>query len=645
MNTSHLATYQCNCSSPQVMLCLQCIDIHFDESGEHAVTRIAKSLHSRQDSNPPPEQIGIQLCQMCTNVPATDFCCCRFPVPLLCKTCQGQHWKRNTEAVHNFLPISFSKRIKSSGDIAQISQYLSYLTKAKKYLMEVIRRITTCQDALKVKQKLILKLVNDAFKYQLDDLDKLKATMTSGVNRAAEAVREFLMDDKAPQDPFISIFWYYTRLKDQKILELFDFMTIDEKPDVERLMGVRWKSKVDPLGRISDAYIYQNKQKMSPQIRACSQKLFNFLYTTNVPKSLLYALENHLGVLYNQQKSIEMVSMVCENLMAYIQEAELMGPIGDLIVETIGLLLRSGFTTPELKDTGNLEYFLTRKHRLPIELSILVADSRRPPINLLAEVRPDLIALFDCESKEWTKSVELNRHLNVSNFSATCFLRNGHVFACGGNPGGVSVMDTYDVDIETGVVGKLADMKTARHGHGVLAYYNVVFVFGGYNTTTIAALSTCEKYVFRISDWIPLKHEMITAHSWFNPAIYRHLVYICGGNQVVSCEVFDPSTEKFTGLPMVLPDVGNTRSVISNDQLIVLSWNKICRLNLANEETEFTIGTHFTYATWGAMSPIVSGPEVLFVAFNNGAVRCVSVSTGQKVREDLTCPFLPSLGS
>lgn len=642
MNTSHPATYQCSCSNPSVTLCLQCIDTHFDEPGDHTLTRIVRPQGSKRDSDPPViavEPSGVTLCQMCNGLPATDFCCCRFPVALLCKTCQGQHWKRNTEAVHNFVPISFSKKITCSGDIAQLSQYLSYLSKGKKYLIEVIRRITSCQDALKVKHKQMLKIMNDVFKNQLDELEKLKVTMTNGVNRASESVREFLMDAQAPQDPFTSVFWYYTRLKDPKILELFDFNTLDEKPDIERIMGVNWKSKLDTSGQISESYIYQNKQKILPQVRSCAHNLLSFLYSTSVSRSLLYSFENHLGVLYHQQKSQEMVTRLCNNMLAYVQEAELMGPIGDLITDTITLLLRSGFTTAELKETSNLEYFLTRQHRLPIELSTLIADTRKRPLNLLVEVRTDLVAIYDCANKAWTKKVELNRTINVSNFSATGFLSNGHLLVCGGNPSGVSIADAYDIDLETGAVAKLDDMKTPRHGHGILAYFNVVYVFGGYDT---ASLGVCEKYVFRISDWLPLKNQMITARSWFNPALYKHLVYLCGGNQVVQCEVFDPSTETFSALPMLVPDPGNTRTVVANDHLIIVTWNKICRLNLAKEEKEFVVASHWTYATWGAMSPLVLGPELFFVAFNNGAIRAVSLSTGQKVREDTLCPFLPN---
>ena len=642
MNTSHPAAYQCSCCNPPVPLCLQCVDTHFDEPGSHALTRMPRQQGVKRDADPPViavEPSGVTLCQMCNGVPATDFCCCRFPVALLCKTCQGLHWKRNTEAVHTFVPISFSKKITCSGDIAQLSQFISYLSKGKKYIIEVIRRITSCQDALKVKHKQMLKIMNDVFKNQIDELEKLKVTMTNGVNRSSEAVREFLMDQQAPQDPFTSVFWYYTRLKDPKILELFDFTILDEKPDIERIMGVNWKSKLDTQGQISESYIYQNKQKMSPHVRACAHNLLNFLYTTSVPRPLLYAFENHLGVLFQQQKSQELVARLCDNFLAYVQEAELMGPIGDLITDTITLLLRSGFTAAELKETNNLEYFLTREHRLPIELSTLVADSRKKQQNMLAEVRTDMIALYDCASKAWTKKVDLIRNINVSNFSATCFQNNGHLMVCGGNPSGTSIADAYDIDPDSGAVVKLDDMKTPRHGHGILAYFSVIFVFGGYDT---ASLATCEKYVLRISDWLPLKNQMITARSWFNPALCKHLVYLCGGNQVVACESFDPSTETFTPLPMVVPDPGNTRTVIANDNLIVVTWNKICRLNLAKQETEFTVASHWTYATWGAMSPLVLGPELFFVAFNNGAIRCVSLSTGQKVRDDTLCPFLPN---
>ena len=633
MNATHAAIYQCGCSNVPVPLCLQCIEPHFEEIGDHCVTKLARPSTAPAGDR---AQTASGMCQMCSGVPATDFCCCRFPVAMLCKSCQGVHWKRNTEAVHNFVPITYVKKITCREDIAQLSQYIAYLAKAKKILIDVVRRITACQDALKVKHKQMLKVINDCYKVQLDDLEKLKLVMTAGVTRASEGVKEYLMDVEAPSDGFSSVFWYFSRLKDPKTLELFDFTIVDEKPELERLMGVNWKSRVDLTGKVSDSYIYQNKQKMFPIVRVNSTNILNFLYGTTIPRPLIYAFENHLGLLMQMQKSPEMVTTLCENMISYIQEAELTGPTSELICDTITLLLRTGFTNGELKEVSNLEYFLTRKHRLPIELSTLVIDSRKTQKPTLAEIRPDSFGVFDCNSKEWVRKVELSRLILVSNFSATTFLPNGHILACGGNPDGVSIADAYDIEPENGSVTKLSDMKTPRHGHGLIAYYNFTYVFGGYDTTSI---QTCEKFLFRVTEWLPVPNNMITARSWFNPCLHKHLIYLCGGNQVVESEIFDPSTETFSPMIPKLPDPGNTRTVVVGDTLIVLSWNKISKLNLAKNETEFSVQSHWTYATWGAMSPLVVGPEVMFVAFNNGAIRCISLSTGQKVREDLNCPY------
>jgi len=357
------------------------------------------------------------------------------------------------------------------------------------------------------------------------------------------------------------------------------------------------------------------------------------LSRTRVSEEAVGSLEALLHRLMGETELMEEAYLLCNNFAAYIREAPICSKTDEQITEIILRLEKCSFDTNELKDTSSLPYLLTRPNRLPLDLKALLPDSTSQLLidakPMLMEVRPDHIRLFNCSTSTWSKKIVLNTTIRVDHRSSALVLPNTHIFICGGSGGSEWLQDAYEIDALSGVAGQLRSMLGKRGRHGLVLYYNWVYVFGGWNG---AAMRNSERYSLLKETWETIS-DMINPRDSLTPAIYKHIAYLCGGSSTIECESFDFALGKFSPLGFILPETGYIRSIVLGTDLLLLSDSKMTRRSLISEGVcqEFS---HPGYRANGSMSPIVLNTDIWCLTYSaNGAALCICGGTGELLKE------------
>lgn len=120
----------------------------------------------------------------------------------------------------------------------------------------------------------------------------------------------------------------------------------------------------------------------------------------------------------------------------------------------------------------------------------------------------------------------------------------------------------------------------------------------------------------------------------FTPCQHRDLVYLCGGMNP-SIETYSPAVGNFTLLPYKLPQEveakWKTCAVAANEQLVVLSYSHIWKLDLRDPQKAPETAEKPISDVWSRCPPALYG-GVLLILSGTGAVG-LSLETGAVVRE------------
>jgi hypothetical protein len=323
------------------------------------------------------------------------------------------------------------------------------------------------------------------------------------------------------------------------------------------------------------------------------------------------------------------------NLLLYLQEPATARTLA-AVSRLSQLLLTAPFTALAQKDPASLAYILTQQTLIPADLESLAACSGAASPALIPEVRPDHIRLFSCDSLSWGKRILLrSAPLRVSNWSASVLLKSGEVLVCGGHEPQYTA-DTHRVEVETGVVEKLGDMKGPLSCHGLVQYLGWVYSFGGY--LDLCTLPRAERLSLSQGQWHSLP-PMLTARRCFNPVLISHLIYLCGGADTHLCELFDPCTEEYTPLPFALPEDYDTRVVVQSNCLLALGSRMMTKIDLRNWEVGTELHSnriqqrrHEEYRTYGVAPACWQGDKVWFSIWEDSSALMVSAETGEPMR-------------
>lgn len=577
-------------------------------------------------------------CDSCNRQAAEDFCCCNFPVPSLCKACQMKHIQKNSSEAHYFLPIALKSKVSNRKAAGQLCLFLVNLNTAKTHLQSTTTRITACQEALQERRRQLELDLAQCVETQIQELETLKEVIKAGANRGAEQAKESLLETVPPGGGLASLLWHCARAQDFRSLDLFQFESVNQKVDFLRPLGVGWRSKVDSSGQVAEKLSFQSRYLPTEHLMSRVRRLVQLLARPSLPEGVLTEFEELL-----RRKLLQSVGMeddllqLCENLSFYVQDAKQTPLKDELLGKILAALLHSQLD--DIGDCNSLTYVLTRPQRLAptlVNLQVLV-DLTAPSVAQLAEVRKDHFRVFDCSSQTWGARVSLSRSVRVDDTSRCAFLRNGKLFVTGGSMY-VDLFygegkrnhfaDTYDIDVNTGAARKLNNMANKRSNHALQPYFNFMYVFGG---SSDSQLQACEKYSLSAALWLPLP-DMRTARHSFSPALYNHLIYLCGGD-TMDCEVFDPVAESFSPLNAQLPEAGPARALIVEEQLLVLTPTGLLRRPLSAGNFQET--KHAKYSVSGSMTCVVCTSAGLFFMADDpkGIVRLVELSSGTKSKD------------
>jgi hypothetical protein len=198
-------------------------------------------------------------------------------------------------------------------------------------------------------------------------------------------------------------------------------------------------------------------------------------------------------------------------------------------------------------------------------------------------------------------------------------LPTGQLLCCGGDSDSAVLIDASGSQIQ------LNPMRFQRSFHSAIHYIGTVYVFGGAEYAAeklpVHSIATLQNQYW---ESLPNMHYHRSACS---PCVFKGLFYLFGGNSD-KCEVFNPLTETFADLPLVLPEVqyGCVAFHIKNDGFLILSGGFLTRWKPnANEDPEKRSNPTNIPGVWTCMQQYFFDDKVY--SSEKGVIRVFSLET------------------
>lgn len=578
LHSSHPATVLCLCTDSGLPLCVSCLSLHLSTPAAHL-------------------PVQLSACEDCGKGWAVSKCSCRSIS--LCAFCRGKHrGERHDVAALQGLRLDLEGKEALERVKTKVEMYESMLTKRFECLQEQYR--VEIQALERVKGSLRLEEEGKGVGLEVRENEEV-AVIAACLNSGQEAL-------------------------------LFSSASPEPQPGLHEALGLTYQSILAPL----------NPQREDSKLEFSR----DWLQTR-----VLEAMKRH-GLEQDKRAELQLLCTsglqgLCKdarsrfflNLLLYLQEpvtARTLSAVSQLSL----LLLTAPFTEESSRDPVTLAYILTHQMLLPADLESLASCTGSTPPPLIPEIRPDHIRLFSCESLTWGKRVPLLTFplpgpIRVSNWSASVLLRSGEALICGGHEPR-DIADTYRIEVETGVVERLGDMRGPLSCHGLVQYLGWVYSFGGYLDR--ATLTRAERLSLAQGQWHSLP-PMLTPRRCFTPVLLSHFIYLCGGADTHLCERFSPCSDLYTSLPFTLPEDYDTRAVVHGSCLVAFGSRMVTKIDLTNWDlgadlhpSRIQQRRHEEYRTYGVAPACFLGDRVWFSIWEDSSVLMVAAETGQPIR-------------
>jgi hypothetical protein len=125
-------------------------------------------------------------------------------------------------------------------------------------------------------------------------------------------------------------------------------------------------------------------------------------------------------------------------------------------------------------------------------------------------------------------------------------------------------------------VEKCQSMLNKRHRHSQVSLGGYVYAIGGMNGSALKSVERLNLMNFKWTKVGPLN----IARSEFAACAHSGKVYVAGGNETKSFEVFNTLTKKFSILPVLLPRCGKLCMFGYDDKVIILQKDELLEGNL-----------------------------------------------------------------
>ena len=250
-------------------------------------------------------------------------------------------------------------------------------------------------------------------------------------------------------------------------------------------------------------------------------------------------------------------------------------------------------------------------------------------------IRKDHFALFFCRKAQWCPLVLLRVPIQADQVSASIVLPDGSLLCCGG--GNWRTETSWDSAYRLQSDGSMTQLQSlcqAREAHGILCFLDSVYVFGG-DTDAGPPVLSGERLILGDMTTLPgrtwsLLRNMRFGHSYFTPAVYKGLVYLCGGYSNTS-EVFNPADEVFSVVRMRLTDPEHCWEVVQGDNLIIVSGYKMHVFAGPEGRQRIHREPGYTRDEYSSVPPVLVG-NVAYRLLMNGDV----LETDLETREEVT---------
>lgn len=560
------ANYTCSCASPPTPICEACWSAH-------SLTKGA-SRHDAKLIPRPHIEAAPLLCSVCHNSPPEYVCACNPNGPGFCgETCQSVH-RSLKNASHTFLPISAKGRITDKGYMERLQNKQKAYRWGKQTLKKNLYYVEICKQKVKRKAEYAIKKITEYQANVTKELDEYKLSLEKLILKVESELELHIHDhDYVPKDPLIAA----TLFNDKPPLRLFSFDNDNSlyrvwyetrlKPS-EDTLPVRWPIwAARPPGQESSSESGEEDYEPRP-----------FERKRRPPKP--YEINN--GV---QQPSPSLpIPQSQQSPSPPVPNPQPSHP-------------------PAISDQQP-------SRPSPVTDSEPSRPSQAPD---LQPSSPSTSSFISLTTETISRSVSLSTPREVSIWASAVLLLDEHLFTCGGNEPISS--EVHLINPITGLISRLANMKSQRYAHGIVLFRKNIYVFGGKNDSN--PLLSCEKYAN--SAWEELA-SMNTPRAFFNPCVIGATVFLMGGEDTKNCEKYSFETGSFDNLEVKLPVTGWTCAIYLNDQeILIVQKGLTVKWEVGSGIVEGKKEQAAIDLCWGNMSPVVFRTKAYIPRFYEGS--------------------------
>jgi len=213
-------------------------------------------------------------------------------------------------------------------------------------------------------------------------------------------------------------------------------------------------------------------------------------------------------------------------------------------------------------------------------------DLPEPELPEIFWVTESTIQWFDASSLQWHALVPLHSRIQVNGGSRWAIVDATRVVVCGGGKGEMySASEGSKTAYLVGKSGTELALPDLHYGHrspGVLVWKDRILVFGSF---CAEGAREGEALRQRASQWEVLP-QMCKKRCGFTAALWQEAVYLCGGWDNCSVELFDGVAVRL--LALSLPEGSGAIACVSGDMLLVFTDHYLVTLSTNDGQATLT---------------------------------------------------------
>lgn len=241
-----------------------------------------------------------------------------------------------------------------------------------------------------------------------------------------------------------------------------------------------------------------------------------------------------------------------------------------------------------------------------------------PPVLQLVWLTKSTLTYFDYTRMNTLPAVRLESPVNINRDSRWAVAGCDSIAICGC---GEKWNESYLLQ-RTGQVQALPGTRYDHQAGGIITWRGAVHVFGSYSHK---GGEKCERLCLKskAEDWTPLE-DMKNRRSSFTPVKWRGEVYLCGGWNNTTVEIYDGLHMHLA--PISLPEGSPSICYVQGPWLIVLTHNFLSTLT---SPTQASVKKHVLCGVYPDISPVLYN-HIVFSFSDAGVLLQYSAEDGSR---------------